>query len=769
MYSHFSFLLPLFLISVLAANAFEFDVRNGLPLFSSGNRGQTPLMAVIQDSRFAQSDQGYFQIRSSSDLDIWKNFTVQKFTPPYRIETSLRMDAPSAPGAGVLFCLSGKGDLLVGLNKTGASRFRMEGTYRKGNWKLGEWVPVRIDVEKDRITMKNGDDSFSYRPKGSVAEGPIGIDVYCATGAWKPIRISTPEGKLLFEEKWDGKTAGQWFSPGKRMLEFFKACGVGVYQVNLELKRSLQKDGSYDFSSFDTCCRDLLAVHPDAFLIARTWVDSGKAARQETVSTDGKKKRRFDWSYADPAELKRQQDFLKAFLAHADREVYGRFLAGLLLMSGNGGEFVYHFDHYRFSDYSAVHRAAFQTYLKNRYAVIDALNQSWKSAWKDFFSIPIPSPRERVYGQGNPLVLTPEKDQYLIDYQTFHNENIVCWIHALTRTIKENSKLPRIVGAYYGYTAVATGSIFNKGHNALYKLLETEIDFISCPYQYRNRTAGNPIIFQLPYKSASLHGKQIFFEDDSRTFFCANHSDPFREATLKDSREILKRNFIHTFSANAGLWYLDFGANWFAHPELQDVIAKIASCYQSRAEGKLLPRQNRAVALISEQAFSRMRHKPDAVFEPVFRQLADVISVCGVPFDVALLSDLEKLPTYTFYFVLNRTAAPEEEKKAVERLRQKIGDRLYAPEGFQCTPAPELRAKLLKAGLTPISEDPIAVYRGKNWLGIHTLQANPTLKLRIPESMGKVTEVFTGKSYTVKDHQLILPVQRGETYLWTWE
>lgn len=757
----------LVLLIFCTVSAVELKMVNGTPVFSGNGQTVAPVMSILSHIYMPPDHLGGELIVASLDAnaDAWKLYTARKFTPPYTIEAELMLDNPVLPGAGALLRLPGeKSEVLVGLNATGnGCRIRISGAEREyfpADIKFGQYVTLRIETSQQQITVSCNGHTYSAKLKHPLIEGPFGISVFAARSGWKNIRVTDQNHHIIHQEDWNGKVHDNWQeNNGLKFLRQSYADGIRVFQLYLDLGGVALKNGGYDFSDFDSRCRMLLRAAPGALIISRTWLDSGSLLKQEnrTILLDrgGNIAGRYPWSFSDPEILKKQQEFLRSLIEHVDKQDYAPNFAGVLMMSGDGGEFTYHFTQDKFADYSDAHRKGFIAFLRKRYrGDLESLNRKWKRNFADFKEIPLPSPQERIQKTGGSVFVDETSDAGLIDFMEFHSRNIAERINTLAATVKKAGGGKYLAGVYYGYTVNAAASIFNKGHNALAEVLRGEVDFLVSPYQYYRRTAGNPAVFQFPEKSVTLNGKFVFLEDDSRTVFCRNLGEPFRETSLADSIGSLRRNFLLAFNHRSGLWYLDWGQNWFMGP-LSAEIRKFTELYQLQMNGTLSPGKAEVAVIIDEDLLNRMYSSKEAVYRTILQQVADELGRCGAPFDTVLHSDLSRLPPYKFHVY------------PVSRDGGRTANAVHIPPGKRIG-ADELRQMMLDAGVHIYNDQGNIVYAGENWVGIH-LCRDGAATLNLPSGREQARELFSGIRRKITGNRLIIEGEKGSTQLWQLE
>lgn len=692
---------------------------SGRPTLLLDGKIHPPMMIMADDPLFRSCvKDGTFNVKSPNLGTVWLIFTKKMMPKDMIIETDIMMQEPTGADAGVLLRVRRSGSkYLIGFRYHGKSRyFRVQGNGVKATikypWKLNKFYHLRAVFEGKKLRIYlNSKLVQTIALKKTPSEGEVGITAFRCRAVYGPLKITDLNGKVFLQEKWDSNKLNNWQKPGylESIIETNKT-GMDIFQIGINSSGLITSSGKYDFSTFKQRCLETLAAAPNAKIIVRMrldfpeWLQKG---RVECVDINDTLKTRWPWSFSSQNWKTKVNDFTAQLVKYIDSHAFGKRVIGFMLMSGHGGEFVYHFTHENFSDSTNFHRQAFVIWLKKKYSNdITKLNKIWAKEFADFNSIQLPTPRERVHSScwkdfnlKNSATLNKKKGigqvnffpvserARLTDFLDFHSSNIVDFIVSLVDSIKNNTKQKRIVGAYYGYTIPASSSVFNKGHNALAELLKSKIDFLCSPYNYRKRGPGGPTSFQLPIASASVNGKLSFLEDDTRTVYCdKRHAVGLpadaRVTSLKDTIGVLKRNFVAALQSDAGVWYLDFGRKWFSPAPLPKLLGEFRKIYMTQALKINAKRNVEIVVLISSKTFNRMYRTSKLVDSLIYKQILDGMSQIGAPFDVALLSDLDKLKNYKFYVFLNASYLSTVEKNAVENVVKcdnKTALWIYAP------------------------------------------------------------------------------------------
>ena len=711
--------------SALAINAEVKSICGKPTLMLDGKKHSTMMMITCNPIMLSCIKNSTLDVNSPDAGSVWRIFSKKKLPAEVTVEADLMMKSPKGPDAGALlrFRRCG-GEFLVGLNSYGKRRMIKITGSRVGstkgrfnhttpfNWQLDKYYRLRVKFKGKKLTVELDQTPFKKEitlPKQSTP-GILGLTSFRCNAVYRSVRVINSNGTVIMQENWNNKKLKNWQNTGdfESLVKCSKA-GIDIFQVEMDSSGCLKGPEQYDFKIFKQRCEEVLKQNPKAKIIVRMRLDlpmwrRNTSAKVTNRNIYGKQTNRYPWSFSDPEWKEILKKYVSAAVKYIDEHQFGKKVIGFLLMSGNGGEFVYHFTNKDFSDYSEAHRQAFIRYLKNKYSNdLANLNKAWKTKLQSFKDIQIPSPRERVHfsswknfgyktaknqfpatGHGQTTFFPTAVKPRMNDFLRFHSLNIVDFIKVQIKSIKKSCKQKRIVGVYYGYVVPAKSNVFNKGHNALAELLKSpDIDFIASPYGYLDRFAGGSAVMQLPCASARVNGKLAIMEDDTRTVFCVPHeSMNMREKTLDDTIGVLKRNFAKAMQNNAGLWFLDFGSKWFSPAPLPRLISKMKKIYNKDLSKLNKARKVEIVVLLSGKSYDFMYRTSDLVKTLVNKQITNGLSRMGAPFDVALVSDIAKLDKYKLYIFLNTFYLNESEREAINSTvkgNQKTAIWLYAP------------------------------------------------------------------------------------------
>lgn len=300
----------------------------------------------------------------------------------------------------------------------------------------------------------------------------------------------------------------------------FSAAGVHIYSLPVYLasrginttsgigpfrKGLWDQEEVLDFTSLEKDLQQLLADDPAALIFPRIMLDMPEW-----------------WDKKYPEELNRLSDnrtlrqsfssirwredagfALSQIIDYLNQESYREHIIGYQLSAGNTEEWFYHGSPN--ADYSLPAQLAYHQWLeregKTEQGISDEINEDC-------------------------TLLSPMKDQAIIDYRLFLSFAVTDVILYFTKLVKELTEKRLIVGVFYGYSLELTDS--RTGHHDLQRLLRhPSIDFLCSPNSYmEQRRAGCDWPFMSVTQSIQAHQKLLWMECDTRTFL----TQPLREA-----------------------------------------------------------------------------------------------------------------------------------------------------------------------------------------------------------------------------------------------
>jgi hypothetical protein len=577
-------------------------------------------------------------------------------------------------------------------------------------WEPGRFYRLRLVVRGTRLeAFVDGERLGVGESPAASTPGPLRLGIYRGEGRCRSVRVKRPDGTPVFTESFDDPELPQWDSrdgSDHELLTAAAAAGIHLFQVGLHLHEFWRSPDAFDLGVFSARMAAALDGDPQAYILIRLhvnpppfWVKAHPDEMCRGQTLDGTDSGPQRWpSFSSPVWRRDLAEALTELVHRIDREHWAGRLIGFQVMAAHGGEWVYHFTRTGFHDYSPCQVREFRNWLRGKYETDAALQTAWNDPDVTIDTAVVPPPAVRAHRdvwnelgrappadqppeRSNSIFIDPKRDRSLVDYKIFHNTSVTDAIFSAAEALKSGSSQKRVVGVYYGYHVPTTGSITNKGHSDIERLLQSPlIDMLACPLNYDQRDAGGTTLPQLAPASLRAHSKLFWIEDDSRTCY-SPEGTRWRLPTVTATREVMKRTFAYALTKGGGEWWLDFGQRWFAHEPLLDLYAAFADLLATtQPEDRVSASQ--VVVVLQDQAYLRLLRNPSFTENLVYRQLLEECSRMGTPFDIAMLADLEKLPSYRLYIFPDAFFVSREQQDMIERVVRQTGRTalwIYAP------------------------------------------------------------------------------------------
>ncbi len=376
------------------------------------------------------------------------------------------------------------------------------------------------------------------------------------------------------------------------------ASGSKMIRVGLSLRDFWTAEGTYDFEKGDKVLEIVAAHCPDAYIGIMLFVDVPEwwclANPDECVR------------YSDPAlpviysREERQSlfstkwrddvcDGIRAFASHVRQSSYSDRIVTLFADAGPGAEWWVNMRQSGiWQDYDGFGVAALRRYrewLGAKYGSDEALQRAWNQPEVTLATALPPVPWQR-YTERVGTLLDPAQDMSVIDHRLFSAAVMSSTVDRFARTIKEASDGGWLTGSYYGYINMFSHMFHllqNAGHMDTASVLQSDaIDFLSAPTEYPYRRPGMANHTMQAAGSVSAHGKTLNLEFDNRTFSSNSPDLGCAEVrTVRDSIEVLNRDFGMALALGAGGHWYDMTGVWFQEPVMLDAIRRQIAAYQS--------------------------------------------------------------------------------------------------------------------------------------------------------------------------------------------
>ena len=331
-----------------------------------------------------------------------------------------------------------------------------------------------------------------------------------------------------------------------------------------------RRDGTLDFDKCDADFDRVLAVNPDALIIARFGVRPPSWMFEEHP----------DWrtTYADGStqddesvSCRPWRDYsarLVRELARHLMEKYPRNFAGLHIAAHRAGEWLYE-DMLcgKLGGYDVHTRTAWRRFLAAQ-------------GEPDAGTAEVPDEATRRAAADGEMLPDPVAERRLILFHRFLNEEMADRIAELAAVARAATEGRKLVAFFYGYSYEVASSGPNSGHYALDYLLKKaagDIDFLCGPFSYGDRRTPDTRPVMAPADTMARYGVAWWNEDDTRTYLETNpdalQSQGGKPLTKTETLFALERNNRQNAVRNHGYWWMDLrGRGWFLDDDLWKVM-----------------------------------------------------------------------------------------------------------------------------------------------------------------------------------------------------
>ncbi len=718
---------------------------DGLPALCLDGKPVPPLLCVTADPNGSSIiSNGTLFMHSNALYSSMFNSTKKDLPADCNIEAEVAFDSYSGSDAsiGIAF-MKGKGEITFNLaaygkekrlkfwdrNASGKGLIRWKDSFE---WKKGVFHRLRMEVRGRKISIFIDEKHIATEECSADSKpGPLKTGMYRGEGRFRLIRVTHPDGTVFMEENFSDPTLPLWNARAGsdcNLITGAAASGIHICQVGMALPEFWKEPDEFDLTLFSERMQSALQADPETHVIMRLrllppgfWTREHPGELVQGKYLDGRDMSPHQWAnFASPIWRKNLQRVLSELVKQIDNHPWAGRMIGFQVMAANGGEWVYSFDRSSFHDYSPAQQREFRLWLKEKYGTDANLKKAWGKTAVTIDNAIIPPPTERIHQslwsqipappppypkhlRSSRIFINPTRDQDLLDYKTFHNRAVTETILLTAKALKASPKQKRVIGIYYGYHVPTTSSITNKGHSDLAHLLASPlIDILACPLNYDQRDTGGTTLPQLAPASVRANGKLFWIEDDSRTVY-SREGIQWRIPSLPETEEVIKRTFAYALTKGGGDWWLDFGNHWFGHPPILKLFKQFSNTMQSATPAERTSNAQ-IVVLLQDQSYLRLLHNSEFNETTVYRQLLEECSRIGTSFDIAMLSDIERLPPYKLYIMPDAFYVSDREKAMLHRVlrcKERTSLWIYAPglwtsEGLSSEAASELTGIRLK-------------------------------------------------------------------------
>lgn len=486
-----------------------------------------------------------------------------------------------------------------------------------------------------------------------------------------PVIYSDNKPLTMFSGQLMAATNGNPLSARK-----LREAGVNVFLVDVNYVHSKNiysgkypKDASPEkmFQRFKVNADALLKSAPDAKIIIRIWASfEGDDFREKypdalLTEPDGNTKWRGNRYHANA--LTEWKLYLakrvRRFLELAGESNLAPSIVGVYIGALNTGEWWYHKSGNFHWDYSRTRQEAFRHYLNLKYGK-DGLRELVKfykaKDVNDLFRLP--SLQERAKG-AYPCTRNGDYLQVLNLPMT----NAAKYLAGVIKAVSGGKLLAGMEILSDMNVMNVNGTVFTQ------QLLQCpDIDFLGAPSPYPLRKTGGYSPNRAVDTSLFINKKMFLAEEDFRTHgtygTLAGQGCP--APTPQKSAQMLRRQGVAAFLKGHNGYLMEFGGQWFTHPEILREISRINQMRD--VVRKFATPRRTEIAVVTDQESQLYGNYFANPTEFRVKQLAFI----GADHDFYELSDFLKPEVYKKYklvIFLNILALSNEERRGIEQLK----------------------------------------------------------------------------------------------------
>ena len=557
-------------------------------------------------------------------------------------------------------------------------------------------IPEYVIGGPHSVTLELGEAKVLWNGRG-IEESPQAVNIRARTPGRTVAAVCRHNGTptLFIDGKPHSGMTYAAYGPSVKVFHDFAQAGVDLFTfpaTPTEAGYGLSKTtwiapGQYDFSQLDQRVMMVLEANPRAYFFPRLYLHAPKWWSEQHPDDlvlcdpgDGKpipflhsgEKRTPSW--ASPTWRRDTIEGLRRLIAHVESSPYADRCIGYHIASGTTEEWMmWGANENQWVDYSPVNTAAFQQWLRTKYATVENLRKAWSTPVASFESVAIPSKAQRLRSELGSL-RDPAREQAVIDFYLFNSDLVADTICHFARAIKEITKGEKIVGAFYGYTLQLCGEQRqqNAGHLALQKVLASpDVDFVCSPASYAFRQLGGEGTshFMSLLGSMRLHGKLWFDENDIRTSITPGAPGEWgKPKTVPGDVIQQEKELANVFVNGAAQWWFDVGGNRYDDPALMRRIGGLTANARGVLKVDRTP-VDQVAMVVDEKSLCYLR-PGDPVGAWLLVQQIPALSRIGTPVGHYLISDLPQIADRKVFLFMTSFAPTAADRAAIEALKR---------------------------------------------------------------------------------------------------
>ena len=394
------------------------------------------------------------------------------------------------------------------------------------------------------------------------------------------------------------------------------------------------------WDSIDSLFDRIIAVHPDALLVPRIYMDAPKWLLDK--NPDWKMKFDDGKDYGGRAsvcahDFRRQAaEHLEKLVRHLARS-YPRNFGGIHPTGQSYGEFFY---------------------MESLGGVLHGLEPATRNAWREWLAAhgekdaaiaEIPSPQERRSHVGG-MLRDPVADRRMVLFSQFEQDEMADFVAEMAAAARRGADGRKLVMFFHGYgfehTTVPNGAAATGDYGSERMLTKAagNIDILCAPFSYVNRKYLAPTMTQIAAESAILRGVMPLDEDDTRTFRTAQTNalelaGGWVRPTKSQSLRQLRSNLTACITRGRASWWMDLtGRGWYDDRDIWRVMEEMRPL-----DERMLSRKTRftpeIALLLDERGMMFAAAGSRIAFEPLVKRAREGLERCGTTYGQYFVTD----------------------------------------------------------------------------------------------------------------------------------
>ena len=519
--------------------------------------------------------------------------------------------------------------------------------------------------------------------------------------------------------------------------------GVGVYHVGLTLASGWKAPGRFDWSGHELLFDRILREDPDALIFPRVrigppgwWGEShpGSWWQQEggLRDTPDDTSRPLYMSYYDPGWRRDTKEALADFVRHfRSRWSRDRFI-GVFYTYGSTGEWGEQAkDGLFWSDRHPALVRWFREWLRRKYGTDAALRAAWRLVGEVRFNdlrindsqyfrmtnakhhllddlqadferarqvgpmemdrAELPNFMRRRLGRYG-IIRDPDQARDVLDFLEAYAAGFAHLQQELAATCKAAGGGGVLTGTFNGYhlhgAYEVDGGVIHTGYPEFLDIAR-DLDFCtSASFYWGGENPTGDAVCNSVTGSYRIHGKGYLQENDQQTVLGrpgAAGAGP-QPATIRETVENMKRNWLARTVHGVGLWWFDFSFGNYEHPEILSAMARM------RAISERLIREPNERSFAGDRArcnifYSVKAHQHLVSAANYLRRVGTNLpqrhwNRYGLPWEIYFPEDAGAVPEARVCLFLNTLCLTRAERETIDRRFKRDGNILiwlYAP------------------------------------------------------------------------------------------